>query len=159
MPNVYKPDMAYFDFVDRVSVIAAELGIAICLVPSWGRWLNGGLHGPPVIFDVDSAYSYAKFLGKRYPFHPFILGGDSNRYWNIDANKIIATADDLSGVKVVDFGAVTESMARGLIEGEAEAIRALEGEVRELARGYKTFITYHSTQGKGVYCRSRDSWG
>lgn len=154
-PDVSKPNLQYFDFVDRVSAIATELGITLFLVPTWGRWLNGGLHGPPVIFDEDNAYSYAKFLGNRYPFHPFILGGDSNRYWNIDAQSTISTANNLAGIKVVDFGHVTESMARGLIDGEKEAIQRLSGPVRDLAKGYQTFITFHSTQGEGSSARDR----
>lgn len=146
VPDVYRPNLQYFEFVDRVSAIATELGITLFLVPTWGRWLNGGLHGPPVIFDSDNAYSFANFLGKRYPFHPFILGGDTNRYWNVDVQKAIK-GNNLSGVRVIDYGATIEAMARGLIDGEKEAIQALSPDLYDMTGGYTTFITYHSTQG------------
>lgn len=149
-PDVYRPNLQYFEFVDRVSEIASEMGITLVSVPSWGRWLNGGLHGAPIIFDTDNAYAYAKFLGNRYPFHPFVLGGDSNRFWNMDAGPLFWDVDgknNLAGIEIVDYGPVTEVMAKGLIEGEAARIATLSPELQSLCRGYETFLTYHSTQG------------
>jgi hypothetical protein len=43
-------------------------------------FLSGWTAGP-VIFDNDSARSYGRFLGERYPFLPKVLGGDSNPFW------------------------------------------------------------------------------
>jgi hypothetical protein len=147
-PNVYRPNPRYYDYVDRLIRIAANLGITLSLVPAWGRWINGGIRGPPVLFDTKSAYSFGSFLGYRYPFQPFILGGDTNRYWNEDAIETIKVFGDLSTIPVVDYGAITEAMAKGILDGSKAAIDALDPELASVAKGYKAFITYHSTQGK-----------
>jgi hypothetical protein len=109
--------------------------------------VNGGYYGPPILFDESNAYEYCKFLSKRYPFHPWILGGDSDRYWNETAMEQIKSGKDPRTIDVVDFGKVTEAMARGLRDGEAEAVRELQGELAGMAKGYDTVITFHSAQG------------
>jgi hypothetical protein len=55
---------------------------------------------------------------------------------------------DLSTIPVVDYGAITEAMAKGILDGSKAAIDALDPELASVAKGYKAFITYHSTQGK-----------
>jgi hypothetical protein len=109
--------------------------------------INGGIHGPPVIFDEAKAYSFGLFLGERYLFTPFIVGGDTNRYWNENGIETINRFGDLKSIPVKDFGAITESMVRGLKDGQAEGLARLDSRLREEANGYETFITYHSTQG------------
>ncbi len=41
-PDLSRPNPAYFEFVDYVVDTAATLGIVVGLVPSWGRYVNGG---------------------------------------------------------------------------------------------------------------------
>lgn len=98
-----------------------------------------------MLFDDDSAYSFGAFLGERYPFHPFILGGDSNRYWNTGTMEHIKAGKNSRDLEVVDSGHLTEAMAKGLADGEAKAKVALQ-----LGEDYTTFITYHSAQGEWV---------
>ena len=145
-PDLTRPNLAYFSFLDRLIPIASSLGITLALVPTWGRYINGGYYGSPILFDQDKAYTYGYWLGKRYPFHPWILGGDSNRYWNAAALETIQSGGDCSGLEVIDYGNITETMAKGLIEGEREAIRGMEKEVSDLVGNYETFITFHSAQ-------------
>lgn len=38
VPDVSKPNPAYFDLVDWVVEEAAKLGILVALVPTWGRY-------------------------------------------------------------------------------------------------------------------------
>lgn len=77
-----KPNEAYFKHVDFVIDKAAELGLVIGLLPTWGdkiykdRWGNG-----PEIFTVDNAKIYGKWIGNRYKNRKniiWILGGDRN---------------------------------------------------------------------------------
>jgi Protein of unknown function (DUF4038)/Putative collagen-binding domain of a collagenase len=78
-----RPNEAYFAQVDWVIRKAAERGLYVGLLPTWGdkvvteSWGKG-----PVIFtadNVDAARAYGRFLGTRYKDQPniiWILGGD-----------------------------------------------------------------------------------
>jgi hypothetical protein len=90
-PNVYGeypfvgndlsfPNEAYFAHVDRVIIVAARLGLYIGLLPTWGDKVVANMWGVgPQVFTTENAYSYGKWLGKRYAGFPniiWILGGD-----------------------------------------------------------------------------------
>jgi hypothetical protein len=75
-----KPREAYFQHVDYIINRAAELGLYIGLLPTWGdkvfkdRWGAG-----PEIFTVDNAKIYGKWIGNRYKNKNniiWIIGGD-----------------------------------------------------------------------------------
>ena len=78
-----RPNDRYFDHVDWVVRRAAEKGLVVGLLPTWGdkvvteSWGKG-----PVIFNPDrpdGARAYGRFLGARYRTAPnviWILGGD-----------------------------------------------------------------------------------
>lgn len=77
-----KPGEAYFQHVDFIIRKAAELGLYIGLLPTWGdkvfkdRWGTG-----PEIFNSDNAKVYGRWLGNRYKNEKniiWILGGDRN---------------------------------------------------------------------------------
>ncbi len=92
-----KPNEKYFEHVDWVIRKAAEKGIFIGLLPTWGdkvdkRWGIG-----PVIFNKENAFQYGKWIGNRYKDFPNIIwinggdrsGGDGNsEVWNAIANGI-----------------------------------------------------------------------
>ena len=153
MPDLTRPSPGYFVFVDSLIPLAASLGITIWLTPTWGRYVNGGYYGSPVLFDKETARSFGTFLGERYPFHPFIIGGDSNRYWNEQTMAHISAGKNPNDLEVKDFGPVYEAMAQGVIEGEGKARRSLSIQGSE---GYKTFITFHSAQGMYHPCGAGD---
>jgi hypothetical protein len=140
LPDLSRPNPEYFAFIDRVVAFAATLGIVITLVPTWGRYVNGGFYEKPILFNESNAYDYGRFLGNRYPAHPFVLGGDSVRYWN---PKTLDPTADKNKLDIIDYGPVWEAMAKGLIHGEQEALQVVNG-----AQDYETFITYHSSQCK-----------
>jgi len=75
-----RPNEFYFHFVDEIIRLAAEKGLYIGLLPTWGDKVNHGLWGVgPVIFNVENARAYGKFLGQRYRNESnilWILGGD-----------------------------------------------------------------------------------
>jgi hypothetical protein len=91
-----RPNEPYFQHVDYIVNRAAESGLVIGMLPTWGRWWKGD-----GIFTPENARTYGRFLGERYKDKPiiWILGGDHNPD-NDRERKII------------------ESMARGLKEGD-----------------------------------------
>jgi hypothetical protein len=145
--TIDKLNPEYFAFVDKVVSLAASMGITIAIVPTWGRYLNGGLAGGPIIFDTNNAYDYGKLLGERYPFHPFVLGGDTNRYWSPKVHETVMACKDVTLLELTDCGEVVEAMARGIIDGEKVALRKYNNDLPSSAKSYEPFITYHSTQG------------
>ncbi|TVR49447.1 MAG: DUF4038 domain-containing protein [Puniceicoccaceae bacterium] len=85
-----RPNPRYFEHVDFVVEKAAELGLVIGMLPTWGDKVTDALGGSgPVIFNPANARSFGAFLGQRYRHRPliWILGGDRN----IDSDPILET--------------------------------------------------------------------
>jgi hypothetical protein len=85
-----KPNEKYFEHVDWIVNKAAESGLYVGMLPTWGdKWNNGG---KPAIFNPENAAVYGQWLGKRYKDKPiiWILGGD--RSVETDAQKAIIRA-------------------------------------------------------------------
>src|SRR5262249_34195734 len=98
--NPTRPNEAYFRHVDFIVTNAAELGLTVGMLPSWGRhWASD-----TGIFTVESAREYGRFLGARYKNKPiiWILGGD--RSIQNDRER-----------------AVVDALAAGLAEGDGGA--------------------------------------
>jgi hypothetical protein len=77
-----KPREAYFQHVDFIIHKAAELGLYIGLLPTWGdkifkdKWGMG-----PEIFNVENAKVFGQWIGNRYKNEKniiWVLGGDRN---------------------------------------------------------------------------------
>ncbi len=74
-----KLNEAYWKHVDWVIKKAAEKGIFIGLLPTWGDKWNKKWGEGPQIFNPQNAKSYGKIIGERYRNFPniiWILGGD-----------------------------------------------------------------------------------
>ena len=75
-----KPNETYFCYIDEVIRLAAQKGLYIGLLPTWGDKLQLLGHGiGPVIFTPENAYLYGKWIGSRYKDSPNIIwinGGD-----------------------------------------------------------------------------------
>ena len=133
-----QPNEAYFSFVDWVVARAAEYNILVCLVPVWGRYVSAGWYGTigPRLFDEENGYWLGKYLGKRYPGLPKMMGGDTNGFW---ANNVPqarqAWRDDPHGDPtklldpVEDTRGIWTAMMKGFKEEEAKA-------------GYEAFVTF-----------------
>ena len=76
------PNEAYFKHVDYIIDKAAEYGLVIGLLPTWGdkvfkdNWGQG-----PQIFTGQNARAYGRWIGNRYKNRPniiWIMGGDRN---------------------------------------------------------------------------------
>ena len=96
-----RPNEAYFAHVDWVIDRAAELGLCVALLPTWGdKWHSRQNEpGPKVFADAATARDFARFIGRRYASRAviFVLGGDRN----------VETPEDL---------AITRAFAEGLEE-------------------------------------------
>ncbi|MFO7573616.1 MAG: glycoside hydrolase family 140 protein [Bacteroidales bacterium] len=86
-----KPNEAYWLHVDWVIKKAAEKGIFIGLLPTWGDKVDKRWGVGPVIFTKDNAYKYGQWIGNRYKDFPNIIwinggdrdgGGDNTPIWN-----------------------------------------------------------------------------
>ena len=86
-----KPNEAYWLHVDWVIKKAAEKGIFIGLLPTWGDKVDKRWGVGPVIFTQENAYKYGQWIGNRYKDFPNIIwvnggdrdgGGDNTPIWN-----------------------------------------------------------------------------
>jgi hypothetical protein len=95
-----RPNEFYFRHVDAVIRLAAEKGLYIGLLPTWGDKVHGGLWGVgPAIFNPENARIYGKFLGERYQ-------NDSNILWILGGDRPAEGYEDLWA-----------AMADGITEG------------------------------------------
>jgi hypothetical protein len=96
-----QPNEPYFAHVDWIVDRAAELGLWVGMLPTWGDKWNKKWGVGPEIFTPDNAYRYGRWLGRRYAERRviWILGGDRP-------------------VENEGHAAAVEAMARGLKEGD-----------------------------------------
>jgi len=95
-----RPNEFYFRHVDAIIRLAADKGIYIGLLPTWGDKVHAGLWGTgPVVFNIENARVYGKLLGERYK-------NDSNILW-------ILGGDRPAG----GYEALWAAMAEGISEG------------------------------------------
>jgi hypothetical protein len=73
-----QPNEPYFHHVDAVVGRAAELGLTIGMLPTWGDKWNLKWGVGPELFTPENARWYGRWLGQRYADAPliWILGGD-----------------------------------------------------------------------------------
>jgi hypothetical protein len=86
------PENDYWDHVDFIVNKAAELGLVIGMLPTWGDKWHTRQNAPPPVFTIANARTYGEWLGKRYKEKPiiWILGGD--RPIGTDSEKEIVRA-------------------------------------------------------------------
>lgn len=87
-----RPNEAYFAHVDYIVDRAAEMGLFVGMLPTWGDKWNKKWGVGPEIFTPENARAYGRFLGRRYREKPiiWILGGD--RPIESDAHRRIIQA-------------------------------------------------------------------
>lgn len=87
-----KPNEAYFKHVDYIVDKAAEYGIVIALLPTWGDKVFKDTWGKgPEIFNINNAAAYGEWIGNRYKNREnivWILGGDRTPRKDPDDLKI-----------------------------------------------------------------------
>ncbi|TIC21872.1 hypothetical protein E3Q12_03076 [Wallemia mellicola] len=126
-----QPIEEYFEYVDYVIDRAADYGILVALVPTWGRYVNCGWRGEPKLFNVENAKEFGRFISNRYPGLPKIIGGDSNGDWACDLPDIQEEYEDNYESnpdqdpysmlpEIEDTRDVWSSMVDGMKEGEED---------------------------------------
>jgi hypothetical protein len=98
-----RPNEAYFRHVDAVIRMAAEHGIYVALLPTWGDKVNYGSGAGPVIFNEENACIYGRWLGERYRH-------DSNVIWVLGGDRPAYTDTH-------DYRPIWRAMAAGIDEG------------------------------------------
>jgi hypothetical protein len=73
-----RPNEAYFAHVDWIVNRAAEQGLFVGMLPTWGDKWNKAWGKGPEIFTPQNAAVFGQWLGRRYKDKPiiWILGGD-----------------------------------------------------------------------------------
>ncbi len=86
------PQNDYWDHVDYVVAQAAERGLFVGLLPTWGDKWNKKWGVGPEIFTPQNAAVYGEWLGRRYRDQPivWIVGGD--RPIENDTHRVIIRA-------------------------------------------------------------------
>jgi hypothetical protein len=99
-----QPNEAYFKHVDAAVKQAADLGLVMGLLPSWGSYWKQAGRKAPRLFTPEKARGFGLFLGQRYRTAPviWILGGDQ-------------------GIDSPEDRAVIDALAAGLREGDGGA--------------------------------------
>ena len=90
-----RPNPAYFDHLDYLLGYAAERGIVLAMLPTWGYYVNdvGAI-------DAEGARAYGRWLGERYRDRPNVV-------WVNGGDRIPTGFED-----------VYRALARGLREGD-----------------------------------------
>ncbi len=107
----------YWDHVDYAIAKAAEKGVYIGLLPTWGDKVAHMWGDGPIIFDEKNAEAFGRSVATRYAKHwniLWILGGDRPAVYKYEG-------------KDYDERAIWRAMAKGI----------------ESALGKDAFITYH----------------
>ena len=130
MPDPMQPDTqgeySYWDHVDFALETAAENGLMVALLPTWGDKFNLCWGKGPVVFTEENAYAYGRWIAKRYTEREniiWMLGGDraldAGHRRIIDATaKGIRAEDD---VHLITFHPVGGSRSTDWV-GDAEYI-------------------------------------
>src|SRR5688572_16839824 len=115
----------YWDHVDFVIRKAAEKGLYIGLLPTWGDKVAKLWGDGPIIFNAENALVYGRTLAKRYQKDwniIWILGGDRPAVYTAKKDGVEKSYDDK---------AVWRAMAKGIEE----------------VLGREAFISYHPWGG------------
>ena len=106
-----KPNEPYFKYVDTIIDLAAKHNLYIALLPTWGDKVFKNTWGVgPEIFNTSNAYTYGKWIGKRYKNRRniiWVIGGDRSPREN---------SQDV---------AIWRAMAKGITEGVGSADNTL----------------------------------
>jgi hypothetical protein len=92
----------YWDHVDYIVDKAAEFGLYIGFLPTWGDKYNKAWGKGPEIFNGENAKAYGKWLGERYK-------DKTNIIWIMGGDRPLVTAKHFD---------VINSMAQGIKEGD-----------------------------------------
>ncbi|NSW53231.1 MAG: glycoside hydrolase family 140 protein [Anaerolineae bacterium] len=126
-----QPNEAYFDLVDFTIQLAAEKGLYIALLPTWGDKVTLLWGAGPVVFTIENARVYGRWLAQRYQDVPnvlWVLGGDrppvkDGEDWRPIWRSMAAGIREVLGEKALlsyhNFGDPNLEIGAKVIHGEA----------------------------------------
>lgn len=112
-----RPNAAYFQRVDEYLALAADRGLYVGLLPTWGDKVTPGWGAGPAVFTPANAFAYGRWLGERYR-------GQTNVIWILGGDRPAVTATD-------DFRPIWRALAEGIDAG----------------CGFRPLKTYHPAGG------------
>ncbi len=118
----------YWDHVDYIIERTQRLGLQAIVLPTWGSGGVGtgtGSSQAEVVFDTANAYTYGRWLGRRYRAQKHIL-------WMLGGDRLAVYGEK-------DFRPVFRAMAEGLADGTRG-----EGEYDGKADFSGLLMSYHS---------------
>lgn len=121
--NPSRPNEAYFDRVTEIVDEAAQLGLRVALLPSWGDKLTAPWGAGPRIFRNDNlpqAKGYARYLATKLKDRTnviWMLGGDRPARVRGASEGLQATARSFGFPADQDWTPTWQAMAEGLAEG------------------------------------------
>ncbi|WP_020618073.1 glycoside hydrolase family 140 protein [Paenibacillus daejeonensis] len=105
-PSLLIPDTdgpySYWDHVDAIVSLAAERGLYIALLPTWGDKFNRKWGLGPEVFAPENAAYYGNWLGERYR-------SQTNVIWVLGGDRPLESEQHC---------AIVDAMAAGLKEGD-----------------------------------------
>jgi len=126
----------FWDHADYAVSLAAQKGLYLALLPSWGEWVTPRVDKP--LFNTTAqAYSYGNFLGNRYRKNTniiWILGGDRRPHERSNGFEL------------------WRAMAEGIADG-TNGMNSLDGN----ADYSTTIMTYHSFETSSKWFHN-DAW-
>jgi len=105
-----RPNDAYFRHVDAVIRAAAEKGLYVGLLPTWGDKVAGMWGVGPQIFDEANAFIYGRWLGERYR-------DQANVLWILGGDRPAIKPAGSHGPDEVDLRPIWRAMAAGIDAG------------------------------------------
>lgn len=125
--NPEKPNDAYWRTVDSMVGMAAQRGLYVAMLPTWGDKVTPAWGKGPQIFkreNADVVFEYGKWIARRYASRPNVL-------WMLGGDRPVIHEEEKDGTKIFrDYRAVWQALAKGI---------AFEFPL--------AFITYHTSGG------------
>jgi len=110
--NPEKPNEAYWQTVDSMIGLAAQRGLYIALLPTWGDKVTPLWGKGPQIFkrdDPNFAYEYALWMSRRYAHRPNVL-------WMLGGDRPAVHFEEKDGITAKrDYRPVWRAMAKGIL--------------------------------------------
>jgi hypothetical protein len=103
-----RPNEAYFRHVDAVIRMAADHGIYVALLPTWGDKVAHMWGVGPIVFNEENACVYGRWLGQRYR-------SDTNIIWVLGGDRPAFTDTH-------DYRPIWRAMAAGIDEGVGQRV-------------------------------------
>lgn len=104
-----RPNEAYFAFVDAILQEAAQRGIYMGLLPTWGDKYHKAWGVGPEIFTPENAFGYGEMLGRRY-------ADTTNIVWIMGGDRVPADKEDYQ---------IVCQMALGIRSGGAKQLMTM----------------------------------